>query len=87
MGSSTACPKENEIQSISGRVSTLEVQQKSMLSMQTETLAEIRGFREDFNRYASAISTELTRIYDAVMGEKVRPKPDPDPDPEGNGAD
>ena len=49
-----------------------------MRSLQTETLAEVRGLREDFQRYGSAMSSELTRIYDAIMGDKVRP---------GNGID
>jgi hypothetical protein len=84
MSSSSACTKELEIQEMSGRVSTLEQQQKSMLNMQAETLAEVRGLRADFQRYGAAISSELTRIYDAVMGEKVRPDPDVDGNGEGN---
>jgi len=64
--SSVTCPKEDEIQDISGRVASLEGQHRSMLDMQAETLAEIRAMREDFVRHSESVAFELQRVYRAI---------------------
>lgn len=64
--SSTALPKDLDT-GVLGRLSALENQHRRAMGTQAEILAEVRGMRDDFQKYAAAISDELTRVYKAVM--------------------
>lgn len=67
--SSAACPKEAELQNITGRVSSLESQHRTMLDLQAQTLAEVRELRQSFSRYSQAVAEELQRVYQAVLAK------------------
>jgi len=69
LGDMDASPTNgSDDQPIKARLTILEQQHQRLIDDNANILAEVRGLREDFREHMGTFASEMSRLYDVVVG-------------------